>query len=189
MIRTAMLAGASLATFAAGTAQAAEAESENKGGLEEITVTARKRVEDVQSVPIAVTGMSSESIENRFVADIRQVAKYIPNVQLGQVQFSGATLSASIRGLTFADIERSFEPAVATSIDDIFLASNTGALVDMFDMESIEVLRGPHGARRRAVPSGALPARRSVQPGAAHRHQFRWHVQPCRRSLLLRVEL
>jgi iron complex outermembrane receptor protein len=166
-------------------ALAQEAPAEDSAGLAEITVTARKRVEDVQDVPIAVTGISGEALEQRFVPDVRSIAKYIPNVQLGQVQFSGATLSASIRGLTFADIERSFEPAVATSIDGIFLASNTGALIDMFDVESIEVLRGPQGTLfgrntiggiinvKRSRPTGELGAKLSATIGSYGRHDFK----------------
>ncbi len=182
LVKTMALGATCLCTFPA---LAAEAEDAKSGGLEEITVTARKRVEDVQDVPVAVTGISGEALESRFVPDVRSVAKYIPNVQLGQVQFSGATLSASIRGLTFADIERSFEPAVATSIDGIFLASNTGALVDMFDVESIEVLRGPQGTLfgrntiggiinvRRTRPTGELGAKLSATVGSYGRHDFK----------------
>jgi iron complex outermembrane recepter protein len=166
-------------------AESATADSTDQGGLEEITVTARKRVEDVQSVPVAVSAISGEALENRFVPDVRSVAKYIPNVQLGQVQYSGATLSASIRGISFADIERSFEPAVATSIDGIFLASNTGALVDMFDVESIEVLRGPQGTLfgrntvggiiniKRTRPTGELGAKMSVTVGSYGRNDYK----------------
>ncbi len=164
---------------------AQDAPTEDNGGIADITVTARKRVEDVQDVPVAVTGLSGEALETRFVPDVRAVAKYMPNVQLGQVQFSGATLSASIRGLTFADIERSFEPAVATSIDGIFLASNTGALIDMFDVESIEVLRGPQGTLfgrntiggiinvKRSRPTGKLGAKLSGTIGSYGRRDLK----------------
>ncbi len=183
-VRAAALAATCLCSFPA-LAQSAEGDKTDESGLSEITVTARKRVEDVQDVPIAVTGLSGDAIEKRFVPDVRAIAKYIPNVQLGQVQFSGATLSASIRGLTFADIERSFEPAVATSIDGIFLASNTGALVDMFDVESIEVLRGPQGTLfgrntiggiinvRRSRPTGKLGAKLSATVGSYGRRDFK----------------
>jgi iron complex outermembrane recepter protein len=181
-VKVAALAATCLCSFPALAQDAAE---ENEDGIASITVTARKRVEDVQDVPIAVTGLSGEALENRFVPDVRALAKYIPNVQLGQVQFSGATLSASIRGLTFADIERSFEPAVATSIDGIFLASNTGALVDFFDVESIEVLRGPQGTLfgrntiggivnvKRTRPTGELGAKLSATIGSYGRHDFK----------------
>ncbi len=166
-------------------ADAAAASADSPDGLEEITVTARKRVEDVQDVPVAVSAISGEALENRFVPDVRSVAKYIPNVQLGPVQYSGATLSASIRGISFADIERSFEPAVASSIDGIFLASNTGALVDMFDVESIEVLRGPQGTLfgrntvggiiniRRTRPTGELGAKLSATVGSYGRNDYK----------------
>jgi iron complex outermembrane recepter protein len=183
IVRATALAATCLCSFPA-LAQEAGTEEE-ASGLREITVTARKRVEDVQDVPIAVTGIDGEDLEDRFVPDIRSVAKYMPNVQLGQVQFSGATLSASIRGLTFSDIERSFEPAVATSIDGIFLASNTGALIDMFDVESIEVLRGPQGTLfgrntiggiinvRRSRPTGELGAKLSATIGSYGRKDFK----------------
>ena len=186
-IKLAALAATCLVALPAYAQEATQktAEAEDSGGLEAITVTARKRVEDVQSVPLAVSAISGEALENRYVPDIRAVAKYMPNVQLGQVQFSGATLSASIRGLTFADIERSFEPAVATAIDGVFLASNTGALVDMFDVESIEVLRGPQGTLfgrntiggiinvRRTRPTGELGAKLSATVGSYGRHDFK----------------
>jgi iron complex outermembrane recepter protein len=181
-VKAAALAATCICSFPA---LAQEAADDNRGGIEEITVTARKRVEDVQDVPVAVTGLSGEALENRYVPDVRAIAKYIPNVQLGQVQFSGATLSASIRGLTFADIERSFEPAVATSIDGIFLASNTGALIDFFDVESIEVLRGPQGTLfgrntiggiinvRRSRPTGEYGAKASATVGSYGRRDFK----------------
>ncbi len=185
VIKASALAATCLCSLPA-VAQETEAQAEEGySGLREITVTARRRVEDVQDVPVAVTGISGEALEERFVPDIRSVAKYMPNVQLGQVQFSGATLSASIRGLTFADIERSFEPAVATSIDGVFMASNTGALVDMFDVESIEVLRGPQGTLfgrntiggiinvRRSRPTGEFGAKLSATVGSYGRHDFK----------------
>lgn len=182
LVKTMALGATCLCAFPA---LAAEAEDAKSGGLEEITVTARKRVEDVQSVPLAVSAIGGKSLESRFVPDVRSVAKYIPNVQLGQVQYSGATLSASIRGISFADIERSFEPAVATSIDGIFLASNTGALVDMFDVESIEVLRGPQGTLfgrntvggiinvKRTRPTGELGAKLSATVGSYGRNDYK----------------
>ncbi|MFM5929803.1 MAG: TonB-dependent receptor [Novosphingobium sp.] len=183
-IKAAVLAATCLTALPA-MAQEASDTTEDNGGIEAITVTARKRVEDVQSVPVAVSAISGAALESRFVPDVRAVAKYIPNVQLGQVQYSGATLSAAIRGISFADIERSFEPAVATSIDGVFLASNTGALVDMFDVESIEVLRGPQGTLfgrntvggiiniKRTRPTGELGLKVSATVGSYGRNDYK----------------
>ncbi len=111
----------------------------------DIVVTARQREESLQDVPLAVTALGGEFLEQAQAAGIDSVEKYIPNVELGSHPFTGGGLSASIRGVSFGDLDRSFEPAVAVAVDGVFFASNTGALTDTFDVEQIEVLRGPQG--------------------------------------------
>lgn len=117
----------------------------DESGIADIVVTARQRKESLQDVPIAVAAMDAAFIENSQIANVDAVEKYMPNVELGRHPFTGGGLSASIRGVSFGDIERAFEPAVAVAVDGVFLASNTGAMTDTFDIESIEVLRGPQG--------------------------------------------
>ena len=115
------------------------------GLIEEVVVTARKREESLQNVPVAVTALSPSQIEQSGVQTIIDAAKLIPNVELHMVTQSGASLGASIRGMAFDDLEKSYEPTVGVSIDGVFMASNSGAVVDFFDIEAIEVLRGPQG--------------------------------------------
>jgi iron complex outermembrane receptor protein len=120
-------------------------QSTDAGGIEDIIVTARQRSESLQSVPVAVAAMDGAMIERTFIPDVDSIERFMPNVELGRHPFTGGGMSASIRGISFGDLDRSFEPAVAVSVDGVFLASNTGAMMDTFDIDAIEVLRGPQG--------------------------------------------
>lgn len=120
---------------------AAEAEA---FGLEEITVTARRVRESLQKTPVAVTAFSAETIDRRFALDIRGLAGEVPNVVITNVPGFNAA-SIGIRGQSTGDIILTFEPAVGVIIDDFVLAHVQTQLFDMFDIERIEVLRGPQG--------------------------------------------
>ena len=129
--------------------QAAAAEASAAAGgsvsLEEVVVTARQRAENIQSVPVAVSAVSGAFLAQRVATDTTALERYTPNVTLSANNFTSGGLTASIRGISFADLERSFEPAVGLAVDGVFLASNSGAIIDLFDVESVEVLRGPQG--------------------------------------------
>lgn len=137
------LAVAAITTFAA--SGVVNAQSNPGAQLEEVVVTARKRSESLQDVPVAITALSAGMIERGNITSIVDVKKLAPNVEMVEQPFAGAALSASIRGIGLDDLEKTFEPTVAVSIDGVFLASSAGANVDLFDVESIEVLRGPQG--------------------------------------------
>ena len=130
--------------FAAALPQSALAQ-ERVSLIEEVVVTARKREESLQNVPVAVSALSPSQIEQSGVQTLIDVAKLVPNVELHMVSQSGAALGASIRGMAFDDLEKSYEPTVGISVDGVFMASNAGAIVDFFDIEGVEVLRGPQG--------------------------------------------
>lgn len=140
LLATTALALAAGPGWAQGTPQSTDA-----GGIEDIIVTARQRSESLQSVPVAVAAMDGAMIERTFIPDVDSIERFMPNVELGRHPFTGGGMSASIRGISFGDLDRSFEPAVAVSVDGVFLASNTGAMMDTFDIEAVEVLRGPQG--------------------------------------------
>ncbi|WP_197277059.1 TonB-dependent receptor [Sphingomonas profundi] len=129
------------ATPAAGVSDA----SSEAAGIGEIVVTARQRAESLQDVPVAVSALGGALLENAQIQNVDAIERYIPNVELGRHPFTGGGLSASIRGVSFGDLDRAFEPAVAVAVDGVFLASNTGAMTDAFDVAQIEVLRGPQG--------------------------------------------
>ncbi|MEM6683041.1 MAG: TonB-dependent receptor [Pseudomonadota bacterium] len=134
--------------------------------IEEILVEARKRTESLQDVPLAVTAFNQRNIQVAYSNTIDELDRFIPNVEFSDIQFSGQSLGASIRGISFADLEKTFEPAIGVSIDGVFLATNTGGAFDLFDLESIEVLRGPQGTLfGRNTVGGVIQARRSRPTG------------------------
>ncbi len=113
--------------------------------IEEIVVTARKREEDLQSVPLAITAFGAVQIDQQYANDIGELSKFAPNVILARQPYAGNALFGGMRGIVFGDLEKSFDPAVGVVVDGVPLVTNTGALIDAFDLESVEVLRGPQG--------------------------------------------
>lgn len=115
------------------------------GGLGDIIVTARKREESLQNVPVAVTAMAGEQLAQMYAVDLRDIDGMAPNVTIGAHSSWPGSAHVTIRGLTSMDIERSFEPSVGVAVDGVFLPTNANQMLDMFDIERIEILRGPQG--------------------------------------------
>ena len=168
-IRALLFAGAISASISAASAQTAppaSADTEDIGAIQEIIVNARFRQENLQDTPLAISAVNAETIQNSVVTDITFIQKFLPNVQLGRIAFAGNSLSASIRGVSFADLEKTFDPAVGVAIDGVFLGTNTGASVDFNDIESVEVLRGPQGTLfGRNTVGGIISVRRTRPTG------------------------
>jgi iron complex outermembrane receptor protein len=142
---------------------AQDAPREAASALEEIIVTAQKREESAQSVPIAVTALDAAQIEKSYARDIQDVENLAPNLIIDPTLGNG-TASISIRGLQLNDVEKSFDPAVAVYLDGIYLANTTGALLQMYDAEAVEVLRGPQGTLFGRNTIGGLINIRRTQP-------------------------
>ena len=113
--------------------------------LSEIIVTARKRSENLQEVPVSVSSMGREDIERSFARDIGDLQSIAPNLIINKSLAGVGVSTISLRGINFQDIERSFDPALGMVLDGIFLGTNTGHEIQIFDLERIEVLRGPQG--------------------------------------------
>ena len=124
--------------------------------IEEVVVTARKRQESLQDVPVAVTALTPTQLERGSIQRTTDIDKMVPNVELHEAYIGSESLSATIRGIGFDDIEKSLEPTVGVAIDGVFMASNSGAVFDMFDVESVEVLRGPKEHCLAEIPLAAL---------------------------------
>jgi iron complex outermembrane recepter protein len=124
---------------------APEASSAEKVQLEEVIVNARRRTESIQDTPVAMTAVSAQQLESVGATKISDLNGAVPNLLITAQPTGYQTANVSIRGLSFADNEKSFDPSVALVVDGVFMGTNTGQLLDNFDIESIEVLRGPQG--------------------------------------------
>ena len=112
---------------------------------EGIVVTARRRTENLQDVPIAITVQSAEDLDNRGAVDITVLQQTVPNATVQVARGSNSTLTAFIRGVGQQDPLWGFEPGVGLYVDDVYVARPQAAVLDIFDIERIEVLRGPQG--------------------------------------------
>ena len=145
----AFLSSASFVAFAAcavpAYSQDAPSAVDDGGAIREIVVTAQKRNENVQTVPIAVTALDETSLSQATIKDLRDLSGRVPGLVVDSVTTSPSTASIALRGISFDDVEKSFDPAVGVSVDGVFIGTNTGQLLDSFDMARMEVLRGPQG--------------------------------------------
>jgi iron complex outermembrane receptor protein len=111
----------------------------------DIIVTARRRTETLIDVPIAVTAYSGEQLDRQGAIDISDIGDTTPNVTLETSRGTNSTLTAFIRGVGQQDPVAGYEGGVGLYLDDVYLNRPQGALLDVYDVERIEVLRGPQG--------------------------------------------
>ena len=110
-----------------------------------IVVTSRRRSELLLNVPIAVTAYSGEQLDRKGALDITDVAATTPNVTLEVSRGTNSTLTPFIRGIGQQDPVAGFEQGVGVYLDDVYLNRPQAAVLDIYDVERIEVLRGPQG--------------------------------------------
>lgn len=114
-------------------------------GIVDIVVTARKRSESMQAVPIAISAVASEQLQQRDVQSVMDLSSIVPNFQAPKNTVSFAAPQFYLRGAGRANNNWNAENAVAVFVDDIYLQSTAAAYVDQIDFERVEVLRGPQG--------------------------------------------
>lgn len=139
--------GAALAAIGASPVMAQEtAGSEGPAAaVEDIVVTAQRREQRLQDVPLAVSAFSMESLEDGKVESLLNLDGKVPNVVLAPVGAYPFASAFYIRGLGYADVESSFEPSVGVELDGVYLSRNVGAVQDFFDIGGVTILRGPQG--------------------------------------------
>lgn len=126
----------------------ATAQQEPQETLAEVTVTAQKRAENIQNVPIAITAFSERELRDKGITDIHGLSRLTPNVNLDAGSpFSGSNsvLSASIRGIGQDDFAFNLDPGVGVYVDGVYYARTVGANQNLLDVERIEILKGPQG--------------------------------------------
>jgi iron complex outermembrane recepter protein len=140
----------SLLALAMGLAYPATAQTAAETAVEQvdssdIIVSARRRDEGLIQVPIAVSVFSGDTLEAQGAPDITALQRQTPNLTLQVARGSNSTLIAFIRGVGQQDPLWGFEPGVGLYVDDVYVARPQGAVLDIFDVERIEILRGPQG--------------------------------------------
>ncbi|MFQ3595402.1 MAG: TonB-dependent receptor [Sphingomonadaceae bacterium] len=148
---TSARAAISLVALAAGLAAPAHAQEQpaqtvaTDAAESDIIVTARRREESLIDVPISLTVVSGTTLENQGAPDITSLQRQTPNLTLEVARGSNSTLIAFIRGVGQQDPLWGFEPGVGLYVDDVYIARPQGAVLDIFDVNRVEVLRGPQG--------------------------------------------
>lgn len=120
-------------------------ESSSAGGLEEIIVTAQKREQNLQDVPISISALSPAYLEKREITSIANLSGLAPNLKVQTAANSQTSSIISIRGGIQSNPQLYFEPSVGLYMDGVYVAKVQGSLFDVADIERIEVLRGPQG--------------------------------------------
>ncbi|NIJ08403.1 iron complex outermembrane receptor protein [Sphingomonas vulcanisoli] len=115
------------------------------GGGQDIVVTARRRSETLLNVPIAVTAFSGEKLAKSGAVDLTDIQNVTPNTTLKDARGTNSTLAAFIRGVGQQDPVPGFEAGVGIYLDDVYLNRPQASVLDIYDVDRIEVLRGPQG--------------------------------------------
>lgn len=124
----------------------ATAQQETSGGLEEIVVTAERREASLQSVPVAVSALSAETLENRQITESADLQRFVPSLKMTNNITSPTNLSPSLRGSTVQDASLVVaESPFGIYIDDVYVGRLNGNNAALADIERVEVLRGPQG--------------------------------------------
>jgi len=145
--RTQLWAAVSLGALSAGAAPAfaadvVDAASAPQGGLEEIVVTARKRSESVQTVPVSVTALSPLTIEKNDLTSIEKIAARTPNLNVGRAS-NGSGAQVTMRGIGSSSTSIGIEQSVAVVVDGVYYGQGRVINEGFFDLAGAEILKGP----------------------------------------------
>lgn len=166
---------AALASSGPAWAQAADAgANDSGGGLAEIVVYAQKKSagEELQKVPLAITAVGAATLEASHSVDLRDVGRIVPNSQLDGVGTFPGFANFFMRGIGVSTSVRSLDPAINVVQDGMVIGYQAGAVLDTFDLESVEVLRGPQGVLFGRNASGGVVNLRSKRPTGQFGGQF-----------------
>ncbi len=134
------------ATGAVAQAPQSKVEAEEKAGIEDIVITATRSATNLQDTPIAITAVTSETLQQRSLTSAADLSGLVPNATFRQTQGAfGRSLSAFIRGIGQGDGSLAAEPGVTFYVDDSYYPLVLGSIFDLLDLDHVEVLRGPQG--------------------------------------------
>lgn len=155
-LRRTALAFAITASLASPTAVLAQDEEDDLL-IEEVVVTAQRREQSLQEVPMAISAFTGEQLRDLQADNLDGIQGAVPNLNLVQGRGSNSSVNVFIRGVGQPDALQSFDPAVGIYLDDVYMSRIQGALFKLYDIERIEVLRGPQGTLYgKNTPGGAI---------------------------------
>lgn len=126
-------------------APATRADTTDDGKIAEIVVTAQRREEKLQEVPIAVTAMDAKQIESRGIQNVGDLSALAPGLQISKTASNSTISQITIRGLSQINPAIYWDPAVGVYVDGVYIGKAQGGIFDIVDLERVEVLRGPQG--------------------------------------------
>ncbi|MBT4696515.1 MAG: TonB-dependent receptor [Alphaproteobacteria bacterium] len=126
------------------TISAQDNEEASSLGIEEIIVTARKREESLQDVPIAITAVT-EQLQDATIRNIADLSAFAPNVIIGETSVRARGSAITLRGINSSESDKSLDPKILVELDGVAIGTNSGQIIENFDLERIEILRGPQG--------------------------------------------
>jgi iron complex outermembrane receptor protein len=137
------LTAGTLATIGMGAS--AQTNSTSKLMLEEVVVTAEKRSQSVQSIPLAVTAFSQANMDLRDATDVRALQNFTPNLEFNNESGGQNNSRVTLRGIGTETLVGGGDPGVALHVDGVYVGRNSASAQSIFDVERLEVLRGPQG--------------------------------------------
>lgn len=143
--KTMILGGVSLIAMGLGTSAMAQSGKAAAGALEEVVVTAQRRSQNIQDVPLAVTSFSPKTMETAQITNTLDIARVIPNFFAANNVGQASANVYFIRGLGQTQSFPTFEPQVGTYVDDIYISRQNANNFALFGIDQLQVLRGPQG--------------------------------------------
>ena len=113
--------------------------------FDEVVVTARKREETAQSVPIPITALGGDLMEARNVTEIADITKLTPNLSFSAQGINSTVTNVFLRGIGQSNWSETQDPKIGIYIDGVYLSRPQGGMLDLIDVDRVEVLRGPQG--------------------------------------------
>lgn len=126
-------------------------------GLEEIIVTARKTEENIQAIPVAITSLTADDLLRSSTNNVREIAAQTPSLTIAPATGNPNSALVSLRGQVQNDTVFTVDPSVGIYLDEVYLGRAPGAMMDMYDVQRVEILKGPQGTLYgRNTTGGAL---------------------------------
>ncbi|WP_290574756.1 TonB-dependent receptor [Algiphilus sp.] len=154
-----------------------ESGARQQRAIEEIVVTAQRREQALEDVPIAVSGLNADELQSRGIENIGQMDAVAPGLQISKTPSNTTISQISIRGITQINPAIYWDPAVGVYLDGVYIGKSQGSIFDLVNLESVEVLRGPQGTLygrntlagainlRTQAPQGVFSGRGSLEVG------------------------